>query len=256
MAQRLARQVEELSPPPSDLLREEALHELLHCDDFYHMHRNTPIAPYDFSLIRMARGDLDPKNVEEVVSPQATRYVTDPDRWIVKSDAELCDLTDHASRPLRPYWDPTLHDSQDNMREFLGALHRANLLSWRRRARAHIGIFFIRKKDGRLRVVIDGRLPSAMHRRPPRSGLAIPSVLSRLLLSDEAIMLGEEGDRLRVLLRNQTPPELSSEALEVEGSGADFTDGYSSSTPTACPPGSRRTSQPSAPRSRRSLARP
>ena len=146
VAQRFARQVEELSPPPSDLLREEALHELLHCDDFYHMHRNTPIAPYDLSLIRVARGDLDPKNVEEVVSPQAARYVTDPDCWIVKSDAELCVLTDHASRPLRPYWDPTLHDPRDNMREFLGALRRANLLSWRRRARAHIGIFFMQEE--------------------------------------------------------------------------------------------------------------
>ena len=45
VVQRLARQVEELSPPPGDLQREEALSELLHCDDFYHMHRNTPLAP-------------------------------------------------------------------------------------------------------------------------------------------------------------------------------------------------------------------
>ena len=70
----------------------------------------------------MARGDLDPKDVEEVVSPHAAQYVTDPDRWIVKSDAGLCSVTDHASRPIKPYWDPTLHDSRDNMRGFLGAL--------------------------------------------------------------------------------------------------------------------------------------
>ena len=218
VVQRVAWQIEELSPPQGDFQREEALSELLHCDDFYHMHRNTPLAPYDLNLIRVARGDLDPKNVEEVVSPHAARYVTDPDRWIVKSDAELCIVTDHASRPIKPYWDPMLPDSRGNMREFLGALHRAKLLARRRRARSHIGIFFIQKKDGRLRVVIDGRLPSALHWRPPRSGLAIPTVLSRLILSDEAITLGGDGERLRAHLRGHPSPELSSEPLEVEGS--------------------------------------
>eukprot|EP00972_Heterocapsa_arctica_P055470 8184642-Heterocapsa_arctica.AAC.1 len=73
------------------------------------------------------------------------------------------------------------------MNEFLGALHRAGLLTWRRRQRSAIGCFFIDKKDGNLRLVIDARITNSMHRQAPHSRLAVASALARLNFSDEAM---------------------------------------------------------------------
>eukprot|EP00959_Pyramimonas_sp_CCMP1952_P240947 5035885-Pyramimonas_sp.AAC.1 len=44
---------------------------------------------------------------------------------------------------------------------------RVGLVGVRARCRARAGIFFVGKSDRTLRVVIDGRGPSAMQRRPP-----------------------------------------------------------------------------------------
>lgn len=56
-----------------------------------------------------------------------------------------------------------------------------------------------------------------MHRRPPRSDLAIPSALSRLMLSDEALELGNIRDGL-------TPVAGDDSGWEVTCSSADLTD--------------------------------
>lgn len=60
-----------------------------------------------------------------------------------------------------------------------------------------------------------------MHRRLPRSDLAVPAALSRLMLSDEALRLGDEVDR-----RAGAVGPVSSVPVEVTGSSADLTDSY------------------------------
>jgi hypothetical protein len=119
--------------------------------------------------------------------------ICDPDRWIVKSEKDILDdCATPGSVPARPYWDPVLAHNGTERAAFLGSLHRASLLSWRRRARSVIGCFFVGKKDGVIRLVVDARIPNASHRRPPHASLAVPGALARILLSDEAIVLGNE----------------------------------------------------------------
>lgn len=124
--------------------------------------------------------------------------------------------------PARPYWDPALSRSRAERGRLIQKLHGAHLISWRLRARASVGVFCVGKKDGSLRLVLDGRIPSALHRRPPRSALSVPGALSRLLLSDDALALGDERDRLE----GRDEGLDAGEPIEIEGSSADLTDGY------------------------------
>ena len=80
------------------------------------------------------------------------------------------------------------------MIQFVGALIKAGLWEWRRRVRSHVGFFFVRKKDGGLRLVVGARIPNSQHRVAPYSDLAVPAALARLLLSDEGWELGEAAD--------------------------------------------------------------
>ena len=74
-------------------------------------------------------------------------------RYIIKSDDEL--TQDREAGLLRgsPYWDPILKGSRSLKKQFLQSLHRAGLLTWRRRVRSQVGCFFVKKKDGMLRLV-------------------------------------------------------------------------------------------------------
>ena len=53
----------------------------------------------------------------------------------------------------------------------------------RLRFRARAGIFFVAKKDDTLRMVVDGREPSSLRRRPPHTGLGSAAAISALDLS-------------------------------------------------------------------------
>lgn len=89
---------------------------------------------------------------------EVAKYLDDPDKWIVKSDEELCQASD-AGVPRRPYWDPVLRRSRSEMKTFLRVLDQNCLLTFRRRSRSSIGAFFVAKKSGDVRFVIDARIP-------------------------------------------------------------------------------------------------
>lgn len=228
---RVSREVERYLAPPPDLRRGEALTALLKTDDVYATRRSTPVVSYDITKIRVCRADLTPKEIEDVVAEDIQRFIIDPDRWIVKSDEEILEIANSSDFPSRPYWDPQLRGSDANMKEFLKALDAAGLLTWRRRARAKVGFFFVAKKSGDQRLIVDARQANMMHQRAPHSDLAVPSALSRLVLSDEAVNLCERAsERLHSAATNNYhhQPDRDRDHLKLwpNGSSADLTDGF------------------------------
>ena len=110
---------------------------------------------------------------------------------------------------------------------FLAKLHKAGLLGWRRRTVSRVGVFFVKKKNGMQRMVLDARAVNALHKRPPRSKLAVPGALSKLLLSDEALAFAELGDSATDAEVDQRIREVeASGGVEYTGSGIDLTDGF------------------------------
>jgi len=115
---RLRQGVVENFPPPGDLKKEEALKELLHADDLYAVKRLTALAAYDPTKLRVTKADLAPKEIEDLVSPEARALAEDPDKFIIKDDAELADDVDHGRLPGRPCWDPVLRHNTEKKRSF------------------------------------------------------------------------------------------------------------------------------------------
>lgn len=91
---------------------------------------------------------------------------------------------------IRPYWDPRLRTEGATRIRFFKRLTEIGLGTHKRGIRGAIGMFFLRKKDGRQRMVIDARPPNAMHRRPPGTELSTPGALAGLDLNAE---VGEHG---------------------------------------------------------------
>ena len=179
-------QISELGPPPSISERRSCLNDVLKCSDTYNLDQISSRRPYDTEQVRVAKdGGVHPKRVQDVVGPAAIPVVTNPERWIFRSDSELSDLRED-DLP-RAYTDPLLKNPK-KMRELVLLLHRAGVLGFRRKARAKVGVFTVTKsKAGQLRLVVDCRLPNALHREPPFSDLATAGAFSNLDLSDAGL---------------------------------------------------------------------
>ena len=71
--------------------------------------------------------------------------------------------------PITPYWDPTLRRDPRHRDELFHKLVDSKILSFRTRARAFAGLFFAKKKDGMIRLIVDTRQANRYHTRPPHT---------------------------------------------------------------------------------------
>eukprot|EP00973_Karenia_brevis_P079251 10997002-Karenia_brevis.AAC.1 len=118
--------------------------------------------------------------------------LTEPDKYILRDGGELELANDHDDR-ITPYWDPKLRFSRQEQKRFFSRLHSLQLVGYRRSIRGRVGMFFVLKKDGSLKMIIDGRESSRLCKKPPHSWLGTVSALSQLDLSDSAVAYANGG---------------------------------------------------------------
>ena len=111
---------------------------------------------------------------------------------IVRPQHELDDL----EAPVAPHWDATLRFSRRARAAFIERLDAVGLITWRRVCRQQIGVFFVQKKNGEIRMVLDCRPSNACHQPPPHSALATAGALATINLADSWLGGGDaEGER-------------------------------------------------------------
>eukprot|EP00971_Amphidinium_carterae_P110611 2191010-Amphidinium_carterae.1 len=192
-----------------------ALTELLHTDDLYAVENKAALRPYCRDRLRVTKGDLQPKEIAQLTSPDACTYISDPYRWMVKSITERTELHNSGEMDGSPYWDASLRRSKKMKAEFLSTI-----------AKAECGCFFVNKKDNyHIRLVVDARWPNKLFFRPPHSELAIPGTLSRLsthwhsVQYDRAVLERWRG-------RGKFPGIRPEAEHSVSGFAVDLTDGF------------------------------
>eukprot|EP00973_Karenia_brevis_P017090 2346196-Karenia_brevis.AAC.1 len=100
-------------------------------------------------------------------------------------------------------------------------LSRCGLIAWRRRQQCEVGVFFVVKKDGNLRLILDCRPVNQCCKEAPYSNLSTPAGLTNVNLSDEWIQKCEG------LSSTQFVRDTSFDAeVEVNGAGVDLKDGF------------------------------
>ena len=91
-----------------------------------------------------------------------------PRHFIERGDEDIESL--RASGELStPHWDPVLRRDAKARAHLLEALYRARLCSVRRRINARVGLFFVHKNGGNIRLICDSRVPNALHQRQPKA---------------------------------------------------------------------------------------
>ena len=81
---------------------------------------------------------------------------------------------------VEPYMDPILRGSRRKYKELLSDLDRRGLIYWSATCRERCAIFFVKKKTGKLRLIIDARRGNLRFRDPPGVDLCSAECLGRL----------------------------------------------------------------------------
>ena len=185
--QRLHRRVgRHGSRPP--IAAQQAYLDLIKSKDLYSS-EGASLVPYDSSKLAVLRGSVDPRPLRPRLPPEARHLLDNKRRTIFRASADIDRLVDAGEIPqIQPFWDASLRFSATKRRDFIRALHRCGLVSFRLRIAYRVGCFFVAKKNGDIRLVIDGREPSAFHQRPPHVELGSAGAISFLDLSDDAFV--------------------------------------------------------------------
>ena len=149
------------------LSEQEALTELLRCRDWYALQPHH-LADCDIE------GEVLPKDAVDLVSPSLAEVLRHPCSSMTRSSAELLHL-EESEGPDTPYWDPTLRRDARQRVELFHKLADLKFFCFRKQARAFAGLFFVKKKDGMIRLIVDALQPNA---RPPTSTTHITQELA------------------------------------------------------------------------------
>jgi len=176
-----------------------ALCELLKTNSLYDTETFCARVPMDLSKIKVLRGQTSPIAIESVIGPDAMPFVSEPRKFIPRSQSEINRHSQHHPPPI-PYNDPALNNPRFKL-TFIRHLFSVGLLTFRFKVLACLGFFTVGKKDGSQRLIGDARSANWLHRRAPYSPLAAAGAIA-----------------------NARFPR--SDGSDPEGAGVDFQDGF------------------------------
>ena len=188
MVDSIARRVFEYGEPPGDLSPESALLELCASRDLYSQEPQN-LAPYQADKLKVAKGGIVTKSATALLRPEIAGLLSKFRECIERPPAELDQVLSDGSPPV-PYWDPVLKSSTEQRHQLFRRLIRLGIFGAHTGIKCKAGVFFVKKKDGSIRMVIDSRLPNLYHRRPPRASLGTAQALAELDLSESSLRMG------------------------------------------------------------------
>ena len=149
------------------------------------------LRPFAWNSLKLLRkeGAVSPSPLRPRLSPEAVEYYDNFKTWMLRPQSQLDALEEAGEFPrICPYWDPVLRSCRATRLKLFEKLRSMSLLGFRRRLRGRASFFFMKKKQGWIRMIIDGREASALCFRPPYTELGSAGALSMLDLSDEKFM--------------------------------------------------------------------
>ena len=148
---------------PTGLTPKLAFEEVIKSKDMYSL-ESCAVAPYDISLLKVAKTDTVPKPATRLLPPVEANYIDNPEQFIVRTPEEI-DRWVMENPNFQPYWDETLRSSQEVRYDLYRRLAEKSLLGFRKRIKAKVGLFFVWKSQRKgIRLIVDARMANACHR--------------------------------------------------------------------------------------------
>ena len=147
-------------------------------------------APYVPGNVSLPDNVDDSPVISELCRGEPLRYLQQGESSMLRSAPEL-EKQEILDGPARCYVDPVLAADQAKYLDFVRDLARRGLLGFCSKPRSKVGVFFVKKKSGQLRLVIDARPANRVFDLPPGVSLASSESFSKLECGDgEEVYVG------------------------------------------------------------------
>ena len=198
-----------LERPPDSLSSEGALSALLANAGFYSDCRND-ILPYAQDKVSWPARGSKPVSLVDGLAPADRKLLHNWDSYMLRdSDDYHTHISTH--HVYKPYCDPELMRDPTSYGKFLQRLHDAGMLRWRvaTEKQGALGIFFVKKKDGSLRLIFDTRKLNLKFKDPPKTELPTSAALSQIEGPAGCDLLISAGDIRNAFYAFEVPEGLS-----------------------------------------------
>ena len=120
------------------------------------------VGSYNRDLLALPSSNVPPMDIIHMVDADAHRYVKEFEDLILRSPDKL-----HGIDAPSPYWDPKLRHSRRQYVDFVVRLAERSIVGFAQKPKNEVGCFFVKKKDGRLRLIVDARSTNVLCEEPP-----------------------------------------------------------------------------------------
>ena len=159
MMRDLQRKVKAYGECPADLNEVRAMSDLTSNANLYNQEALN-VADSDINEIKILQRKLTPFEAKDLAPPEACAFLNHFDLLVERPHHELEGLRNNGDI-VKPHWDEKLGASRKLRLELYQRLHQCGLLTFRRRQKAKVGMFTVKKKGNRpgntQRLIVDCR---------------------------------------------------------------------------------------------------
>ena len=150
------RRIRRRGRPPNTESGEQILHAMTKGrSDYSGTSLGTPVAPYRLSEVSFPDNVKLAPFLRTLCSPKAVEYLSTYSTSMLRPQEEYDALDVDVF--VEPYMGPVLRGSRRKYKELVSDLDRRGLIYWSTTCRERCVIFFVKKKSGKLRLIIDAQ---------------------------------------------------------------------------------------------------
>ena len=169
------KQLGRLKQPKIRCNTREAIKELLHSPVSYNGDENmTTVRPYERSLVSLPNCGADPIPLHEVLDDDGREVLKGAAFSMLLSEEEWGEIVEKGDF-VRPYMDSRLQSDETLYHQFAKDLWEKGMIDFTQQPGDLVTPFFVNKKDGRLRFILDCRGVNRRFKPPPPMALAAGS---------------------------------------------------------------------------------
>ena len=206
----LFKQVKQQKLPTSSVTEREAVQELLRCDITYNGdNESTTVLPYDRDRVSLPDCGASPVVLQKVLDDVGREVVARPLDNMMVSEEMWGEIIEHGDT-FRPYMDKILQKDASLYRVFIMDLFEKGMIDFTDRPQDLVTPFFVRKKNGKLRFILDCRGVNRRFKPPPPIALAAGSTWSQVVVPESQNLYVAQSDIRDYFFSLELPPDLKS----------------------------------------------
>ena len=162
---------------------------------------------YNRDMVALPTAKEAPMMLSAMLDRHASQFIAGFESLILRSTSEMESLVSE-EEPPPAYWDPRLKSSRKRYLEFVELLADHGIIGFTQRPAQQVGCFFVKKKDGRLRLIVDARRTNRRCKPPPSMQVGGTGSWSHLRIPQDSELFMAQYDVEAYFYRLGIGPEL------------------------------------------------